>query len=287
MEVIEDINIMREKLKRLNSSSVGLIQGKSFLHEGQASLIRYARKENYVVIAAKLIVSSEFVSDEVCKLYPTDIDAELKLAASAGADFFFMPQVESVYPRGSISRLQLRTPLASELNGAYKNDYYENRINTTAILLNMLQPKRLYMSDKDPQLIYLTRQFLQDYFYDVELCCLPKVRDKDGIVLSSKNILLRSDERSQLAGIYKLLQKAQTAVEKGMVSCRKLKWHIENEMNHLYLCQIEFLEIVEIHRLTRIETIVDEAYVMIAVKVGKIRVLDYVKVTTGNKILPQ
>lgn len=278
MEVIEDINIMREKVKRLNSDSIGLIQGKSFLHEGHASLIRYARKENYIVIAVKLIVPDEFMSEEGSKLYPSHIEEELDLAARHGADFFFMPSVESVYPGGSISRLQLKTPLASELNGAYKNDYYETRINTTCILINMLQPKRIYMSDKDPQLIYLTRQCIHDLFYDVELCILPRVRDEAGLLLSSKNELLHIDEKTQLLGIYKILQKAKTAVAKGMVSCRKIKWYMENEMNHLYLCHIEFLEIIEIHRLTRIETIVDEAYVMIAVRVGKIRVFDYVKV---------
>lgn len=279
MEVITDINIMREKLKRLNTTSIGLVQAKSFLHEGHTSLIRMARSENYVVISVKLINSEEFVSEEAAALYPSDTAYEMNLAARAGADFFFMPSVESLYPRGHMIRLQLRSPLATMLGGGFKDNYYELKLHTTCILCNMLQPKCLYLSDKDLQLVYFTRQLLHDLFYEIELRVAPRVRDENGLTLSNKLSLLREDEKNQLMSVYKILQKAKSAVSRGMTNCRKIKWYIENEMNDLYLCQLEFDEIVEVERLTRIETIVDEAYVMLGVRVGKIRICDYEKVT--------
>ena len=276
MEIIKDIAVMREKLKRLNSSSIGLIRVKSIWHEGHTSLIQAARKENYVVIVAKLLVKEEFISEEAYKLYPSHIEEEMEKASRAGADFFFIPDYERIYPSGSITRLQIKSPLASQLNGGFKPDYYETRLNSTCLFINMLQPKRVYMSDKDLQLVYLTRQMISDWHYDVELRVLPCLRDDEGMLLSSKNQLLRADEKTQAVNLYRILQKAEMAVSKGMINCRKLKWHIENEMNSLYLCHLEYVEVVETKRLTKIETIVGEAYIMLAVRVGKVRLYDYI-----------
>ena len=279
MEVITDINIMREKLKRLNTTSIGIVQAKSFLHEGHTDLLRMARSENYIVIAVKLINSEEFVSEEAATLYPSDVPCEMDLVARTGVDFFFMPPLESLYPRGRMVRLQLRSPLATMLGGSFKDNYYELKLQTTCILCNMLQPKRLYLSDKDLQLVYFTRQLLHDLFYEIELRVAPRIRDEEGVTLSNKLSLLKEDEKNQLLSVYKILQKAKSAVGRGMTNCRKLKWYIENEMNDLYLCKMAYVEIVEVERLTAIETIVDEAYVMLGVRVGKVRISEYEKVS--------
>lgn len=278
MEVIRDITKLQEKLKRIGTDSVGLIQTKGVLHEGHVQLIKAARKENFMVVVTKLKITEEMMNEAAEALYPKVSEEELERASSAGADFFFCPTKESLYTSLSATRIRFKSSLASSLNGALMPHYYEARINTTCLLMNILRPKKLYLSDKDLQLVLLTKHLLEDFHYDCELKVLPRLRNEEGFILSPDYELMPRDVRLQVTQLYKILQKAQSAVAKGMINGRKLKWHIENELNELYLCQIGLIEIVEPHRLRKIETIVDEAIIIITLKAGPIWISDYIRV---------
>ena len=276
MEIIRDINEMREKLKRIGNSSIGLIQTKGILHEGHTTMIRAARAENYLVVVVKLRDIDEG------KYNQYHFEEEVKMASRAGADFFFIPDYNIIYPSGSITKVHIKNPLATRLAGSIKPDYYALKLNTTCILLNIIQPQRIYLSDKDPQLVYFTKKLLEDHHYYTKLQVVPRVYNELGLVLSTKYTRLKDDERIQVMGIYKILEKAQTAINKGLTSCRKLKWHIENDMNNLYLCKLIYVEIVEVERFTTIETVLGKAYIMIGIQVGKEYITDYIEVEYSN-----
>ena len=278
MEVISDITKLQEKLKRIGTDSIGLIQTKGVLHEGHVQLIKAARKENFIVVVAKLKIVEEMMNEAAEVLYPNVNEEELERASSAGADFFFCPTKDSLYTSLSATRICFKSPLASSLNAVLMPHYYEARLNTTCLLMNILRPKKLYLSDKDLQLVLLTKQLLEDFHYACELKVLPRLRSDEGFILSPDYALMPRDVRMQAAQVYKILQKAQSAVSKGMINGRKLKWHIENELNNLYLCKIGLIEIVEPYRLRKIETIVDEAIILITLKAGPIWISDYIQV---------
>lgn len=282
MEVIRDIHVMCEKLKAIDSHSIGLIQVKSVLHEGHAELIRKARAENFIVIVVKIVAREEFISEAAFKMYPKDETKEIAVASISGADFLFIPPLECLYQLGHSIEIAINNPLAQQLGGAFKKDYYQKRLNTTCLLLNMIRPSNLYLSNKDLQLVYFTKQLLLDLYYDTSLKVLPRIRDEEGLILSSKNALLHPDEKRQALHIYEVLKRAKQSVDRGTMSCKKIKWAIENEVKNLYLCKMEFVEIVDTVRLTSIETIVDEAYIMLTVRAGKIRIGDYIKVSRNT-----
>ena len=133
------------------------------------------------------------------------------------------------------------------------------------------------MCDEDLQQVYFIERVLKQLHYDCNLKVLPAIRDENQLLLDSRKEYLKQDEKNQVNRLGKIFAKAQTAYAKGMTSSRKIKWHVENELSDLYLCQLEFVEIVEPERLRKIETIINEAILMIGVKVGKITIYDYVR----------
>lgn len=274
MEVIRQIEQLQQKLERIGEKSVGLIQTKGTLHQGHASLIRAARKENKILVVACLLLERERVNKESDTLDFRDQEESRALASLAGADFFFCPSSECIYKEESMTSIQIKNPLVTQLNGNYID--YANKLTTTAIMLNIIKPQRLYMSDKDLQMIQFTKALLKDFHYNCDLRVLPACRDENEMMISTKNKYLKEDEKNQVVNLYKLLQKAQRAYQKGMISSRRIKWHIENELTNLYLCKLEFVEIVEPERLTSIETITDEAIIILTVRVGKLVISDYI-----------
>lgn len=275
MEIIRDIRELQQKLARIRVISLGMVQTKGALHEGHASLIRAARKENHIVVVVSLVHPIEFTTLEGYNLYPRFHERDQEIASLAGADFLLCPEPKDIYSEESGILLTLKNTLASDLNGKYI--LYANKLTLMMCLLNKIKPNNLYISDKDLQWVNLTKGLLKTFHYSCQLKVLPKVRDQEGIVIRAKNIYLKEDERRQVTHLYKILQKAQRAYEKGMISSRKMKWHIENEMNDLYLCQLQFVEILEPERLTKVEMITDEVIVMLTIKVGHLILSDYVR----------
>lgn len=275
MELIKDIYLLREKINRIGKDSVGLIHTKGKLHEGHRRLIEAARKDNVLVIVSNILVPREFNSLEAYDLYPKCTQNDLELASHAGADFFFSPELEAFEAGEQLMGIHLSSPLKGEMNGLGRPHYYDEKLTTLVKVLNIVRPNRMYMSDRDLQFIYFTSNLLSQFQYRCELKILPAVRDEDNLFLSGKKCVLKGDEKRQVKELSKIFAKAQTAVERGMLSARKLKWHVENEMAKLYLCKLEFVEIVEPERLRKIETITDVAILILGVRVGKIRICDY------------
>lgn len=280
MEIIKDIKLLREKieqLSKLGEKTIGLIHTRGPLHEGHRTLIQAARKENYIVVISNILVPREFASREAYNIYPRSTMQDENIASLWGADFFFKPDIEDFEGFNEMIGIKLGDTLKEELNGKGRPSYYEEKLTTLAKLLNMIQPQRLYMSDKDLQQVYFTKEMLKQLRYDCKLRVLPVVRDEENMALGIKEGLLKEDERKQVLELAKIFLKAQTAYKRGMVSSRKIKWHVENEVSKLYLCELEFVELVEPERLRKIETITEEAILMIGIRVGQVRICDYTR----------
>ena len=277
MEIIDHIKTMEEKLERMGNPSVGLICTKGALHEGHRQLIETARKENFIVILANILVPREFESMELYDGYPVSSLQDEEMASLAGVDFFFKPSNSEFENNEMLISIKLNTPLNTELNSQGRPGYYENRLTTLVKLLNIVRPKNLYMSDKDIQMLWLAKNLLSQLQYPCNVRAIPAVRDENGMFLSGKTHLLKEDERKQAAEVYKILCKVQLAYQKGMFSSQKLKWRVESEMSRLYLCHLEFAEVVETERLRKIETITGEAIMMVGIQVGKLRLYDWIK----------
>ena len=277
MTIITDIEVLQEKITSMQWNGVGLIHTKGGLHDGHRKLIGQARKENQLVIVSNLLIPREFSSQMAYELYPRCTKQDQEIAESEGADFFFMPHLEAFETTESSIGIKLKEHLKQELNGIDRPSYYEEQLTTLVKLIQIVKPSTIYMSDKDLQQVYFTKKLLTQFFYHIKLTILPVVRDETGLVLGAKNKLLKDDERKQVIEMRKIFTKAQNAVARGMLSSRKIKWHIENEMSKLYLCQLVFAELVDTERLRKIETITDEAILMIGIKVGNLRIQDYIR----------
>lgn len=283
MKNIEELKKAIDEIKPLDYPSVGLIHTKGALHEGHRRLIEAARKENKLVIVSNVTIQREFSSLEAYELYPKESIQDKALVSLAGADFFFRPETDEAFEGSSpIVSIQLNEPLKEVFNGMDRPRYYEEYLTTLIKLLNIIRPNRVYISDKDLQKVYFTKLLFEQFQYPCQLKVLPAARDEEGMLISTQMQLLKDDERKQVLEIVKIFNKAQTAYQKGMDSSRKMKWHVENEMSKLYLCQLEFVEVVEPERLRKIETITGEAILILGVRVGKVRLYDYIRLTKNN-----
>ena len=104
--------------------SVGMVPTMGALHAGHRSLIERSVAENDRVVVTIFVNPAQFGPHEDFARYPRSMDADLGLLAAAGVHAAFVPSVETMYPPGRVTRLDIAGPLGERLEGASRPGHF-------------------------------------------------------------------------------------------------------------------------------------------------------------------
>ena len=90
---------MREQVKewKKEGNTIGFVPTMGYLHEGHASLIDAARKNNGKVVVSIFVNPIQFGPNEDLDSYPRDLEHDAKLCEEHGVDLIFHPTPEEMY----------------------------------------------------------------------------------------------------------------------------------------------------------------------------------------------
>ena len=88
------------------------------LHAGHRSLIDRAVAENDRVVVTIFVNPAQFGPNEDFARYPRTLEADLAMLAEAGVHAAFVPSVETMYPPGLVTRIDITGSLGERLEGA-------------------------------------------------------------------------------------------------------------------------------------------------------------------------
>lgn len=78
-------------------NTIGFVPTMGYLHEGHASLIDAARKNNGKVVVSIFVNPIQFGPNEDLDSYPRDLEHDAKLCEEHGVDLIFHPTPEEMY----------------------------------------------------------------------------------------------------------------------------------------------------------------------------------------------
>jgi pantoate--beta-alanine ligase len=250
-----------------------------YLHAGHLSLIKAARAQNDFVVVSVFVNPTQFGPGEDFEKYPRDIERDYRLAKSAGADIVFNPEPSEIYVPGSSTEVEVKGDITKKLCGASRPIHFKGVTTVVNILFNIIQPDRAYFGQKDAQQALIIQKMVKDLHIPVEIVVCPIVREEDGLAMSSRNIYLSPDERSQALSLSKGLRKAREYFISDREGCRiveNLKTAIRREIQNEPLAAIEYVEILDGSTLEDIASIEPgrTALAAVAVRFGKTRLID-------------
>jgi pantoate--beta-alanine ligase len=285
-------------------TSQGLVPTMGALHEGHAALARTAVEQNDVVVATIFVNPLQFGDAMDLDRYPRTLDADLALLEAQGVDLVFAPSVEEVYPGGvPLVRVTSGT-LGEKWEGASRPGHFDGALTVVAKLLHYgipgaglpagdgahaegaqagLPSYRAYFGQKDAQQLALVRRMVADLNFPVEIVGVPTVRSADGLALSSRNRFLSDDEREAalvLSRALRLLEERANAREPlDLESAQAL---VESQP----LVTLDYFDVVDPATLEplaencRETPFRGEALALIAAKVGPVRLIDNVPLSS-------
>lgn len=190
--------------------SIGFVPTMGALHEGHISLVRCALNCGDLAVCSIFVNPTQFNDPEDLRKYPRTPEKDLAMLAKAGCQVLFMPPVAEVYPNGdqggfaeSFGRLE------EVMEGAFRPGHFRGVAQVVARLLEMVNPHRLYMGQKDFQQTAIVAELLRRMQSNAQLEVTPTVREPDGLAMSSRNMRLDAEARRAAPAIYRALSEAR------------------------------------------------------------------------------
>lgn len=255
------------------SVTIGFVPTMGALHEGHLSLIRRARTECDFVVVSLFVNPSQFNESGDLERYPRQEEHDRRLAAEAGADLLFAPDVDEIYPRSFATSVEV-LGITDRLEGAVRGSEHFRGVSTVvAKLLNMAQPDVAYFGQKDAQQVVVIRRMVEDLNIPVRIESCPTVREPDGLAMSSRNAHLSAQERARAVALHKGLCAAQGLAAGGERSSDALLAAAHAAMERLGV-EPEYVALVDPTTLEPVHRLDAPSLLAIAARVGATRLID-------------
>ena len=201
------------RMVEANQSTVGFVPTMGALHEGHASLIRAARKDNDRVVLSIFVNPTQFNNPDDLKNYPKTWDSDLATARKNGVDVIFAPDsMDEMYP--DQYRYQLtEKEFSKELCGAHRPGHFDGVLTVVMKLFQLVRPHRAYFGEKDHQQLTLIQGMIDAFFMPVELVSCKTLREKSGLAMSSRNVRLTASELELAPKLYETITTEKNAEE--------------------------------------------------------------------------
>ncbi len=269
MKIFKDKYELIKYTKSLKGD-IGFVPTMGALHNGHLSLIRNSVSNNDFTIVSIFVNPTQFLPGEDLDKYPKREEADIKICELAGVSAVFIPKTQDIYNK-SEPKIIAPNQKAYILEGLKRPGHFDGVLQIVLKLLNLLNPTRAYFGKKDAQQLYLIRNMVSSMFLRVDIVPCEIVREDDGLALSSRNIYLSKEERTEALKISKSLKLASKAMMKNEFDTLKLKMIIKETMKGL---DIEYIEIVDrdFNKIDKIE--LKNSIILVAAKVGNTRLID-------------
>tara|TARA_B100001142_G_scaffold318419_1_gene360543 strand:+ start:27 stop:839 length:813 start_codon:yes stop_codon:yes gene_type:complete len=253
-----------------NVSNLGFVPTMGSLHNGHISLIRRSLKECKSTIVSIFINPTQFNNINDYKKYPRNIKKDLSVLKKLKVDFVYIPNKKHIY--SSVKKSNIKISLKERILCAkYRKGHFEGVIDVMSRLNNLIQPKKIFMGEKDFQQLYLVQKYIKKK-YSTKIICCKTVRDSNKVALSSRNLLLKKKELIKAGKIakylYYLKKKLSLKNNKNKYLSTKKK-----ELNKNFDIKVEYLELRALSNLKKTDKI-KKAKLFIAYHLNKVRLID-------------
>lgn len=283
MKVISTISGIKNEIRKPGSSPVGLVPTMGALHEGHLSLTKYATAECPMVVVSIFVNPTQFNDRNDLVNYPRTLESDLNLLGKVlrSDDIVFTPEVEEMYPEED-SRVFSFGNLDRVMEALHRPGHFNGVAQVVSKLFNIVDPDKAYFGIKDFQQLAVIKALARQMNSHIEIVPCPIIREDDGLAMSSRNRLLEAGIRKDAPVIYQTLSRAAEMIR--VKDVPEIRQFVLDAINKAPGFSVEYFEVADDVELIPVKCKQEfipgrKYYGCIAVKAGKIRLIDNVQMS--------
>jgi pantoate--beta-alanine ligase len=259
---------------RAGAGRVGLVPTMGALHAGHMSLVERAVRETDAAIASIFVNPTQFGPNEDLAAYPRREAEDVAMLEKHRCAIAFVPSVAEIYPPGDATRVT-PGPIAAPLEGAARPGHFVGVATVVVKLLAIVRPDVAYFGQKDFQQLRVLQTAARDLRLGADIVGCPTVREPDGLALSSRNAYLTPEQRRDAVALSRGLFAARELWERGERDPRALRERVR-ELAGGDGVDLEYVSAADPLTLAELDAPADTAYISLAARVGRTRLIDNV-----------
>lgn len=278
--VCETVNHMHREVDnaRMSGQTIGCVPTMGYLHEGHASLIREAANKHPFVVVSIFVNPTQFGPSEDFERYPRDLERDMALLRQAGATHLFLPSVHEMYPDGVQSSIHI-DGVTEVLEGAARPTHFDGVATVVSKLFQAMKPDEAFFGQKDLQQTLVIKKLVatsaESCVRETRITVLPTIRESDGLAMSSRNVYLSLEHRSQATIIYRTLCAACDAIRSGETRGTAIEDLMRDQLASVPNISIDYAVAVDAETLRSSTTeFIGPVALCIAVRLGTTRLID-------------
>lgn len=262
---------------------IGLVPTMGFLHQGHLSLIDVARDKGASFVAVSIFVNpTQFGPSEDFASYPRDQARDQKLLRGRHVDLLFMPDVDTMFPRNSTTRVTAGA-VAQQLEGERRPGHFDGVATVVTKLFNIVQPDLAVFGQKDAQQCAVIRQLVRDLDLPVELHFAETFREPDGLAMSSRNSYLSAAERKLAPALQGALKAGREALLNGAGTAENVERLMRERLARTAGVELDYLRLVDPLTFRDPADLNRDLLLVGAIRVGKTRLIDNIPVSRKER----
>ena len=253
--------------------TVGFVPTMGALHAGHVSLIERARAECGFVAVSIFVNPTQFGPNEDFNRYPRPRERDLELCRNAGADLVFYPAVETMYPPGHRTFVEV-SGLSDVLEGKIRPGHFRGVATVVTKLFLIVLADKAYFGQKDYQQQLLIRVMTRELNIPTEIVTCETKRDHDGLAMSSRNAYLTPAERQAGLSLSQALQLAEQLLAGGERDVLRVEAAMRSHIEATPGAVLDYAVIVHPETLSELTAAEPEMVALIAARFGTTRLID-------------
>jgi pantoate--beta-alanine ligase len=260
------IRSLKEQGKR-----IGFVPTMGALHQGHLSLIEQGFSACDVVVVSIFVNPLQFNNSADFKSYPNTLDADLKLLGSFPNLYVFAPTFDELF-HGQESDFKVEVgEVATLLEGAWRPGHFDGVVQVVHALFRLVEPNAAFFGEKDYQQLAIIKIMVRKLGLPIEIMACPTQRSPEGLAMSSRNMLLNTEEKRQALIIWETLNYIKNNQAKCAPKQLQELGKIFFNSGHL---RLEYLEIVCADTLESVSNWETKNICCIAAYCGNTRLID-------------
>jgi len=268
MKIIKKKNDFNKYLT--NISNLGFVPTMGSLHDGHLSLVKESQKICKKTLVSIFVNPTQFNNKKDFLSYPRNIKKDLNILKKLKVDYVFIPSKKEIYKKRRFKKIIIKKNL-NILCGKHRKGHFEGVIDIIDRFLNLINPKYMFLGQKDFQQQFLIKEYVKNKF-KVKIKSCKTVRDNNKIALSSRNKLLNEKELKIVSKITNKLILLRKNIKKNINLFKKIK-NIKKELINNFNIKLEYLEILNKKNFSK-NIRKNNFKIFIAYYIGKVRLID-------------
>lgn len=273
MKVIHTVFNLNMELQKHKSKRIGFVPTMGSLHEGHISLVKHAVQKTDFVIVSIFVNPTQFNDASDYNNYPSNHNKDLNKLINEKIDVVFIPEsVEELYNHESPIKVDFQG-VDEVMEGKHRSGHFDGVVRVLNILFTIIKPNFAFFGEKDFQQLLVVKAMSNRHFQQIKIIGCPTKRDDSGLAMSSRNLLLKQQEKSQAVLINNILKEAKSMFQTN--SHDSIEKYCFSKLKEFSIP--EYFEIREDKNLKKVKDKTTKQRAFVATTLGKIRLIDNIE----------